>query len=212
MDPAFRLKSWLLPTRRIQEAAIWWMCRELHLFPAAPLSVIACLASAEADGRIFQKQPGSSGAGVGGKMLLFGLAAMLACPALAQQRDAGADLVVIGTRLIAEYNRKDHRSDESSGEFIEDVVIPAVHSVVDRGAGRLSGAQLDALADFFWVADGLASEEVSEIAAEVYSVQKSGICMSLGKLAKAKRAIVIERIVSGVNASGAKATPGTVCR
>lgn len=65
MDSAFRLMSCLLSTRRIQEAATGWMCRELHLFPAALLSVIVGLASAEADGRIIQNQPGSGGAGAG---------------------------------------------------------------------------------------------------------------------------------------------------
>lgn len=135
---------------------------------------------------------------------------LLAAPCVASDRDHRADLVAISTRFITTYTRTPHKAGDQDGEFVEDVVIPAVNDVVASGGERLSNAQLNATIDFIVAADSLASEEVSEIALTLYKSQKVKLCTSVAKLAPLKRTVVLDRIKSGMAATG-KPVPSAIC-
>lgn len=136
--------------------------------------------------------------------------ALLAAPCAASKRDHQVDLINISTRFVTTYTNASHKAGNLDGEFIEDVVIPAVNDVVTSSGERLSNAQLKAAIDFIVASDSLASEEVSEIAAMLYKAKKTTLCTSLAKLPQSKRAAVLNRIKSGVAATG-KPVPRAIC-
>jgi hypothetical protein len=142
--------------------------------------------------------------------LLIAALISLALPCVASDRDHRADLVTISARFIATYTSTPHKAGDQDGEFIEDMVIPAVNDVVASGGGQLSNAQLNATIDFIVASDSLASEEVSEIALALYKSQKVKLCTSVAKLAPLKRKVVLDRIKNGMAATG-KLVPSAIC-
>lgn len=142
--------------------------------------------------------------------LLMMALALMAAPCVASDRDHRADLVDISTRFIATYASTPHKAGDPNGQFIEDIVIPAVNDVVTSGGERLSNAQLNAAIEFIVASDSLASEEVSEIAATLYKSQRVKLCTSIAKLAQSKRTVVLNRIKSGISATG-KSAPRAIC-
>lgn len=135
---------------------------------------------------------------------------LLAAPCAASNRDHQADLINISTRFVTAYTSTPHKAGNLDGEFIEDVVIPAVNDVVTSGGERLSNAQLSATIDFIVASDSLASEEVSEIAATLYKSQRVKLCASITKLAQPKRTIILDRVKSGLAATG-RSTSHVIC-
>ncbi|MFG6087283.1 hypothetical protein ACEU0C_000603 [Stenotrophomonas indicatrix] len=125
-------------------------------------------------------------------------------PCLAMGRDQGADMVVIATRFIAVHYAPADAARNADEPFIEDRVIPAVHAMVERDGGRLTRAQLQALIDFIIVADGMASEEISEMAATLYRKQGPAVCTLLKNMPAIRRSVVIARIRSGIAPTGAR--------
>ncbi|WP_164137553.1 hypothetical protein [Stenotrophomonas maltophilia] len=132
-------------------------------------------------------------------------------PCLATERDQGADMVVIATRFIAVHDARAGTARNADEPFIEDRVIPAVHAMVERDGGRLTQAQLQALIDFMIVADGMASEEISEMAATLYRKQGPAVCTLLKNTPATRRSVVIARIRSGIAPTGARSS-AAVCR
>ncbi|WP_286069668.1 hypothetical protein [Stenotrophomonas sp. 57] len=131
-------------------------------------------------------------------------------PCLAMERDQGADMVVIATRFIAVLDARADTARNADEPFIEDRVIPAVHAMVERDGGRLTRAQLQALIDFMIVADGMASEEISEMAATLYRRQGPAVCTLLKNTPATRRSVVIARIRSGIAPTAARNSPA-VC-
>lgn len=129
---------------------------------------------------------------------------------LAAERDSKADVVAIGARLVAMYARTPHKAGDPDGQFIEDVVIPAVHDVVASGAPLTSDQHREVL-NFIVASDSLASEEISDIAAGLYLSQKVGLCAAVANLSQSTRTIVVDRIKSGLAATG-KPVPRVVCK
>lgn len=131
-------------------------------------------------------------------------------PCLATERDQGADMVVIATRFIAVHDARADTARNADEPFIEDRVIPAAHAMVERDAGRLTRAQLQALIDFMIVADGMASEEISEMAATLYRRHGPAVCTLLKNTPATRRSVVIARIRSGTAPTAARNSPA-VC-
>lgn len=135
---------------------------------------------------------------------------LLAAPCLAGNRDHKADLVMIGTRFVEVQSRTAHTAGDADQQFIEDVIIPSVHAVVDEGGSAMTNAERDAVIAFLVASEYSASEEVSEIALALYTSQKSKLCTSLARLPQSKRAIVLDHVESGFAAEG-KPVPRTIC-
>ena len=144
------------------------------------------------------------------KSILLITLALLAAPCAAGVRDPKADLVIVSTRFVITYTNTPHKAGDADGQFIEDVVIPAVNDVVTSKDGRLSNSQLKASIDFVIASEPLASEDISAIAATVYKSQKTQTCILLDNLPASKRAAVLYRIKSGIAAAG-KSVPRVIC-
>lgn len=129
---------------------------------------------------------------------------------IAAERDSKVDVVTISTRFVAMYANISHKAGDPDGQFIEDVVIPAVYDVATSGT-RLTNAQYQAVLDFIVTSDSLASEEISDIAANLYLSQETKLCTSVAKLSHSKRVIILDRIKSGLAATG-KSVPRAVCK
>lgn len=136
-------------------------------------------------------------------IIILACLGLLMTPCLAMGRDQGADLAVIATRFIAAHYTHAGTARDADEQFIEDRVIPAVHAMVEHDSGRLTRAQLQALIDFMIVADGMASEEISEMAATLYRKQGAAVCALLKNTQATDRTIVIARIRSGIAPAGA---------
>jgi hypothetical protein len=134
----------------------------------------------------------------------------LAAPCVAGGQDPKAGLVLIGTRFVEVQSRTAHKAGDADQQFIEDVVIPSVHAVVDEGGSAMTNAERDAVIAFLRASANYASEEVSEIALALYTSQKLELCASLAKLPRSERAIVLDRVKSGMANMG-KPAPRRVC-
>ena len=136
---------------------------------------------------------------------------LFAGSSVAAERDSKADVVMVSARFVEMYARTPHKAGDPDGQFIEDVVVPAVSDVVTGGGTRLTDAQYQAVLDFIVASDSLASEEISNIAVNLYVPQKIRLCASVAKLRQSKRTVVLDRIKSGLAATG-KPVPRTVCK
>lgn len=126
------------------------------------------------------------------------------------ERDRDTDLVVIATRFVETQSLIAHKAGDANEQFIEDVVTPSVLNVVERQGSRLTRAQREAVLGFLVASRKSASEEVSGIAVALYRVQPSQACLSLSTLTPMNRTIVLDRIRSGLAATG-KPIPRTLC-
>lgn len=142
--------------------------------------------------------------------LIIAALVLLAAPCVAGNRDHEADLVMIGTRFVEVQSRTAHKAGDADQQFIEDVVIPSVHAVVDESGSAMTNAERDAVIAFLVASESSASEEVSEIALALYQSQKPKLCTSLAKLPRSECAIVLDRVKSGMVATG-EPVPRTVC-
>ncbi|MFT3761659.1 MAG: hypothetical protein QM761_03405 [Pseudoxanthomonas sp.] len=135
---------------------------------------------------------------------------LLAAPCTASNRDHKADLIIIGARFVEVHSRTTHKAGDADEQFIEDVITPSVHAVVDESGSAMTDAQRDAVIVFLLASENSASEEVSEIAATLYKSQRVKLCASIAKLAPSKRVIVLDRVKSGLAATG-KSTSHAIC-
>jgi hypothetical protein len=130
---------------------------------------------------------------------------------VATERDANTDLITISARFVEVHSRTTHKAGDPDEQFIEDVITPSIRDIVERGGANITNAQRDALLNFFLASKKSASEEVSSIAASLYLAQKTKLCASISKLSQAKRAAALDRIKSGLAATG-KPVPQAVCK
>lgn len=147
------------------------------------------------------------------KQTRWGLLALMLIvgPNVAAERDPKVDLITIGARFVQSYSRTEHKAGDADGQFIEDVIIPSVADVVGKGGASLTRDQRNAVIDFLLASESSASEAISDIAVALYLPQKAKLCTSVAKLSRSQRAIVLDRIKSGLMASG-KPVPRTVCK
>jgi hypothetical protein len=136
--------------------------------------------------------------------------ASLPMPCIAGGRDTKVDLLAISARFVALSSTTPRKAGDPEEQFIEDVVVPAVHDVVTRSSGQLSNVQMEAVIDFFIASEPSANEEVSEIAMDLYRMQKTGFCASIAKRDPKKQAIVLDRIKGGLGLAG-KPIPRNIC-
>lgn len=129
---------------------------------------------------------------------------------VAAERDPKADLITISARFVEVHARTAHTAGDADEQFVEDVVIPSVHDVVEKGGPNLTNAQRDAVIRFLLASEDSASEEISEIAVKLYSVQKAKLRASVANLNRTKRVVVLDRIKSGLAATG-KPMPRIIC-
>jgi hypothetical protein len=129
---------------------------------------------------------------------------------VAAERDQKADLITISARFVEVHSRIAHKAGDVDEQFIEDVVTPSVHDVVEKGGPNLTNAQRDAVIKFLLASESSASEEISEIAVKLYSAQKAKLCASVANLNLTKRRIVLDRIKSGLAATN-KSAPRIMC-
>ena len=87
----------------------------------------------------------------------------------AAERDSKADLIAISARFVEVHSRTAHKAGDADEQFIEDVITPSVHDVVEKSGRQITGAQRDAVISFLLASKNSASEEISEIAAKIYS-------------------------------------------
>ncbi len=149
------------------------------------------------------------------KKLLLGLTISVATMSLeagvARGRDYKADLITISTRFVLVNARTAHKAGDADEQFIEDVITPSIADVVEKGGVSLTNAQRDAVLGFLVASENSASEEVSSIAANLYTANKIMFCSSLAKLSQSKRAVILERVNSGFASTG-KPVPRKICR
>lgn len=136
---------------------------------------------------------------------------LLAGSGAAAERDYKTDLIMVSARYVATYTRTEHQAGDRDGQFIEDVVIPAVNNVVISSGDRMTNAQFQAVLDFIVVSDSLASEEISEIAARLYLSRKTQLCASVAKLSSSRQTAVLDRVKSGLSAAG-KPVSRAICK
>lgn len=130
---------------------------------------------------------------------------------VAAERDSKADLITISARFVEVHSRTAHKAGDADEQFIEDVITPSVHDAVEESGPQITDAQRNAVITFLVASKNSSSEEISEIAVKLYSAQKTKLCASVAKLNQSKRMVVLDRIKSGLAATG-KPVPRAICK
>lgn len=138
------------------------------------------------------------------------LFAILACDCEAGARDHKTDLVMISSHVVSAYVQAHHKAGDADGEFIEDVVIPAVGRIVRDETVHSSPDYYQSLLTFFVVSQPMASEEIGAISSYAYRSHKREFCDALNKISQAQRALVLTQVQSGLASTG-EPVPPKIC-
>ena len=144
-------------------------------------------------------------------LLCFFVFVLFTGSCVAAERDSKADLITVSTRFVQMHSRTSHEAGDPDEQFIEDIITPSIRDVVENGGANVTRAQRDAVLGFLLASKNSASEEISGIAASLYSSQEKQLCASVAKLSQLDQKTVLIRVKSGLSVAG-KPMPGILCK